>query len=282
MSTTDARFAAVELARHPGRPSALDVIEAGFTEWTELHGDRLFGDDRAILGGPARLADRWVMVIGQEKGRDASSRAVHNFGMAHPEGYRKAQRLMLWAERFSLPVVCLIDTPAAHAGIGAEERGQALAIASCLSTTVQLRTPVVSVVLSEGGSGGALALGLGDRVLACENAIYTVAPPETCAAIVWRDSRQRERAAEMLLPRVDTAHELGLVDELVVEPPPGAHAHPEVVIQALCEAIDRHLDELEDIPAQLLVADRLRRHRTGPSAGGSGREGRPGPRQLTS
>lgn len=265
MSTVDGGFAAVELARHPGRPSALDIIQAGFAGWTELHGDRLHGDDRAMLGGPARLRDRWVMVIGQEKGRDASSRALHNFGMAHPEGYRKAQRLMLCAERFSLPVVCLIDTPAAHAGIGAEERGQALAIASCLRTTVQLRTPVVSVVVSEGGSGGALALGLADRVLACENAVYTVAPPETCAAIVWRDSRRREQATAMLLPTVSTAHELGLVDELISEPSPGAHAHPDTVIQNLCDAVDRHLDELDGSPPARLVADRLRRHRLGPS-----------------
>ena len=272
MSAAEGGFAAVELARHPGRPSALDIIRTGFTGWTELRGDRLYGDDRAVLGGPARLRDRWVMVIGQEKGRDATSRVLHNFGMAHPEGYRKAERLMRCAERFSLPVVTLIDTPAAHAGIDAEERGQALAIASCLQTTVRLRTPVVSVVVSDGGSGGALALGLGDRVLACENAVYSVAPPETCAAIVWRDVRERERATAMLLPTVSTAHELGLVDELIPEPPPGAHAHGDAVIHALCEAIDRHLGELDGVPSSFLVANRLRRHRAGPLTAGPWRE----------
>ena len=149
---------AVELARNPGRPRALQVIAEAFTEWTELRGDRLFGDDRAVVGGPALLGSRWVMVIGQEKGTDALSRALHNFGMPHPEGYRKAQRLMRTAEKFGLPVVCLVDTPAAHAGIGAEERGQAWAIAQSLITMLELRVPVVSAVLSEGGSGGALAL----------------------------------------------------------------------------------------------------------------------------
>ena len=169
-------IAAVDLARHPGRPRALQVIARIATDVTELRGDRLFGDDRAVVGGTARIGGRWVMLIGQEKGSDALSRAVHNFGMPHPEGYRKAQRLMRLAERFSLPVVCLIDTPAAHAGVGAEERGQAWAIAASLSLMLGLRVPIVSAVLSEGGSGGALALGVADRVLALENAVYTVAP----------------------------------------------------------------------------------------------------------
>src|ERR1700680_3272501 len=254
-------FAAVELARNPARPRALQVIAGAFTEWTEMRGDRLFGDDRAVVGGPARLDERWVMVVGQEKGTDAISRAVHNFGMPHPEGYRKAQRLMRTAEKFGMPVVCLVDTPAAHAGVAAEERGQAWAIAESLITMLELRVPVVSVVLSEGGSGGALALAVADRVLALENAVYTVAPPETCAAILYRDAGQRARAAAALRPGVDTAYDIGLVDELIPEPPPGAHAHADVVIGAIRGALIRHLNELEQIPLDALLEQRAERYR---------------------
>ena len=254
-------FAAVELARNPGRPRALQVINGAFTEWTELRGDRLFGDDRAVVGGPARLGERWVMVVGQEKGTDAITRALHNFGMPHPEGYRKAMRLMRMAERFGMPVVCLVDTPAAHAGIGAEERGQAWAIAESLLTMLDLRVPTVTAVLSEGGSGGALALAAADRVLALENAVHTVAPPETCAAILYRDAGQRARAAAALRPGVDTAHDIGLVDELVPEPLPGAHAHANLCIAALRGAIIRHLDELEALDIDTLLAQRHQRYR---------------------
>jgi acetyl-CoA carboxylase carboxyl transferase subunit alpha len=260
-----AALAAVELARNPGRPRALHVIKAAFEGWTELRGDRLFGDDRAVVGGPATLGSRPVMVIGQEKGTDAMSRALHNFGMPHPEGYRKAERLMRQAEKFSLPLVCLVDTPAAYAGVGAEERGQAWAIADSLLCMLGLRTPTISVVLSEGGSGGALALALADRVLALENAVYTVAPPETCAAILYRDAGQRARAAAALRPGVDTAFEIGLVDELIPEPAPGAHAHPTVVIAAIRGALLRHLDELLAIPIDDLVSQRAARYR---AAGG--------------
>jgi acetyl-CoA carboxylase carboxyl transferase alpha subunit len=181
--------------------------------------------------------------------------------MPHPEGYRKAVRLMRQAEKFSMPVVCLVDTPAAHAGIAAEERGQAWAIADALLCMLGLRTPTVSVVLSEGGSGGALALALADRVLALENAVYTVAPPETCAAILYRDAGQRARAAAALRPGVDTAHRIGLVDELIPEPPPGAHAHAPLVIAAIRGAVIRHLDELGEVPVDELVAERRRRYR---------------------
>jgi acetyl-CoA carboxylase carboxyl transferase alpha subunit len=260
-----AAFAAVELARHPDRPRALRFIKEAIEDWTELRGDRLFGDDRAVVGGPGMIGGRRVMVIGQEKGTDPMSRAVHNFGMPHPEGYRKAIRLMRQAEKFSLPVLCLVDTPAAHAGIGAEERGQAWAIAESLLQMLSLRTPIVSVVLSEGGSGGALALALADRVLALENAVYTVAPPETCAAILYRDASQRARAAAALKPSVRTAHGLGLVDELIPEPQPGAHAHPEIVIAAIRGAVVRHLDELCDVPVDELVRQRAARYR---AAGG--------------
>jgi acetyl-CoA carboxylase carboxyl transferase subunit alpha len=252
---------AVELARHPGRPRTLQVIAEAFTEWTELRGDRLFGDDRAVVGGPALLGSRWVMVIGQEKGTDALSRALHNFGMPHPEGYRKAQRLMRTAEKFDLPVVCLVDTPAAHAGIGAEERGQAWAIAQSLITMLELRVPVVSAVLSEGGSGGALALALADRVLALENAVYTVAPPETCAAILYRDAGQRARAAAALRPGVATAYDIGLIDELIPEPMPGAHAHASLCVAALRGALVRHLDELCAKDIDVVLEERTRRYR---------------------
>jgi acetyl-CoA carboxylase carboxyl transferase subunit alpha len=238
-----AAIAAVDLARHPGRPRALQVIARIATDFTELRGDRLFGDDRAVVGGTARIGDRWVMLVGQEKGSDALSRALHNFGMPHPEGYRKAQRLMRLAERFSLPVVCLIDTPAAHAGVGAEERGQAWAISASLSLMLGLRVPIVSAVL------------------ALENAVYTVAPPETCAAILYRDAAQRARAAAAMRPGVDTAHEVGLVDELVPEPGPGAHAHPELVVAALKGALARHLDELSRLEPEELISGRAQRHR---------------------
>lgn len=256
-----AAFAAVELARHPARPRALRVIQGALDDWTELRGDRLFGDDRAVVGGPATIGGRHVMVVGQEKGTDPMSRAVHNFGMPHPEGYRKAMRLMRQAEKFSLPVLTLVDTPAAHAGVGAEERGQAWAIAESLLLMLGLRTPVVSVILSEGGSGGALALALADRVLALENAVYTVAPPETCAAILYRDASQRARAAAALKPGVRTAHELGLVDELIPEPEPGAHAHPEIVIAAIRGAVVRHFEELCAKPVDELVHERSSRYR---------------------
>ena len=272
MSTTtettereQAAFARVELARHPERPRAHQVIDGVFSDWHELRGDRQFGDDRAVIAGPALLHGRTVMVIGQEKGTDPMTRAVHNFGMPHPEGYRKARRLMRQAEKFGIPVVCLIDTPAAYAGVGAEERGQAWAIADSLLCMLTLRTPTVSVVLSEGGSGGALALAVADRVLALENAVYTVAPPETCAAILYRDAGQRARAAAALRPGVDTAYGIGLVDELIPEPEPGAHAHPGVAIAAIGGAISRHLDELCATPVDELVRRRAARYR---AAGG--------------
>jgi len=222
-----------------------------------------------VIGGPAQLGgsgatpaqDAWVMVIGQEKGNDAASRAIHNFGMPHPEGYRKAIRLMRLAEKFGLPVICLVDTPAAAPGVGAEERGQAWAIADSLLTLLRLRTPIISCVLSEGGSGGALALGIADSVLALENAIFCVAPPETVAAILYRDAAQKGRAAAAQRPWVGTAYQLGLIDELVPEPAPGAHAHPQVVAGALRGALLRHLAALRPIPLDELLQRRADRYR---------------------
>jgi acetyl-CoA carboxylase carboxyl transferase subunit alpha len=267
-------IAAVDLSRHPHRPRSLDVLAQSFSDWTELHGDRLFGDDRAVVGGPAMLDGEWVMVIAQEKGSDVASRAERNFGMPHPEGYRKAQRLLKLADKFRMPVVCFVDTPAAHPGVGAEERGQAWAIAASLLAMLQTRVPIVSVVLSEGGSGGALALAMGDVVIALEHAIYSVAPPETCAAILYRDGKQRARAALALRPGVDTAMRVGLVDEIVPEPAPGAHAHRDVVIAALTGAIRRHLAILRPLTPAELRERRSRRYRlagdTGASTGARG------------
>lgn len=251
----------VGLARNPDRPRALQVIAGLFEDFTEMRGDRLFGDDRAVVGGPARLGSTWVMVVAQEKGVDAATRAIHNFGMPHPEGYRKAQRLMRTAERFHLPVICLVDTPAAHPGVGAEERGQGWAIAASLSVMLGLRVPTITAILSEGGSGGALALAVADRVLAWENAVYAVAPPETVAAILYRDAAQKGRAAAAQRPWVETAFEHGLVDELVPEPAPGAHAHPAVVIAALRGALIRHLGELVAMDPGERMAARRRRYR---------------------
>ncbi len=255
-----AAFEAVTLARHPERPRALQVIHSVFTDWTEFHGDRLFSDDQAVIGGIARCNDAWMMVIGQEKGTDAMTRVRHNFGMPHPEGYRKAQRLMRLAEKFQLPVVCLIDTPAAHAGIGAEERGQAWAISSSLITMLELTVPTVSIVLSEGGSGGALALGVADRVLAFERAMYTVAPPETCAAILYRDASQKARAALAMKPLVTTAHEFGIVDELIPEVSQGIHVNPAVSLAAMKGTLLRTLAHLSSLPIDQLLAGRMARY----------------------
>lgn len=257
-----AAIAAVELARHPDRPRAMRVIESAFDEWIELRGDRLFGDDPAVVGGTARIGERWVVVVAQEKGVDALTRAHRNFGMPHPEGYRKAMRLMRMADRFGLPLVCLVDTPAAHPGVGAEERGQAHAIAESLRVMLALRVPTVSAILSEGGSGGALALAVADRVLAFENAVYAVAPPETVAAILYRDAAQRARAAAAQRPTVRTAAEVGIVDELIPEPPPGAHAHPAIVIAALRGALVRTLAELEAMDPGERLARRIERVRS--------------------
>jgi acetyl-CoA carboxylase carboxyl transferase alpha subunit len=259
---------AVALARDPRRPRALQVIAAIFEDFTELRGDRLFGDDRAVIGGLARLGSRWVVVVAQEKGTDAATRAIHNFGMPHPEGYRKAMRLMRMAERFRLPLVCLVDTPAAHPGVGAEERGQGWAIAESLAVMLGLEVPTLSAVLSEGGSGGALALAVADRVLAWENAIYTVAPPETCAAILYRDSAQHARAAAAMRPGVDTAFMAGLVDELIAEPLPGAHAHPAAAIASLRGALLRNLEQLCGMDTAERRALRRRRYRRAGDAAG--------------
>jgi acetyl-CoA carboxylase carboxyl transferase subunit alpha len=246
----------VQVARHPRRPYTLDYLDSVFSDFVELHGDRLFRDDPAIVGGLARLDGQSVVVIGQQKGRDTKDNLRRNFGMPHPEGYRKALRLMKLAERFGLPVVTLIDTPGAFPGLGAEERGQAEAIARNIEEMAVLRTPIVAVIIGEGGSGGALAIAVGDRVLMLENAIYSVISPEGCAAILWRDASLRERAAESLRLTAPDLMGLGVIDEIVPEPPGGAHADPEAATAALAPVLKRHLAELSHVRPEKLVRRR--------------------------
>jgi acetyl-CoA carboxylase carboxyl transferase subunit alpha len=250
----------VLVARDPRRPFALDYINALFTDFIELHGDRLYRDDQAIVGGLGRLAGRSLVVIGQQRGRDIKENLRRNFGMTHPEGYRKALRLMQLAERFRLPVVTFIDTPGAHPGLGAEERGQAEAIARNIEAMAALKTPLVATVIGEGGSGGALAIAVGDRVLMLENATYSVITPEGCAAILWRDSSLKERAAEALKLTAPDLMALGLIDEIVPEPPGGAHADPDTAILALGAALERHLAELDGVPVETLLSRRAEKY----------------------
>ena len=249
-------FQRVQVARHPRRPYALDYINTVFTDFVELHGDRLYRDDPSIVGGTARLDGRSAVVIGQQKGRDTKENLRRNFGMPHPEGYRKALRLIKLAERFRLPVITLVDTPGAYPGLGAEERGQAEAIARNLEEMAMLKTPIVAVVIGEGGSGGALALGVADRVLMFENAIYSVISPEGCAAILWKDSSQRERAAEALKLTAPDLMGLGVIDEIIREPLGGNHADPDGATASLADALRRHIAELEGVSGPDLVARR--------------------------
>lgn len=250
----------VQVARHPRRPYILDYVAALFTDFIELKGDRLFRDDPAILGGWARLEGRPVMVIGHQKGRDTKENLRRNFGMPHPEGYRKALRLMEMAARFNAPIITLIDTPGAYPGLGAEERGQASAIARNLEVMAGLETPILAAVVGEGGSGGALALGLADRVIMLSNAVYSVISPEGCAAILWNDASQKERAAEALKLTAPDLLELGLVDEVIPEPPGGAHSDPERTIEALGEAVRRHVEELAKIGSKRLIKPRAKKY----------------------
>ena len=256
-----ATWAQVELARHPDRPYALDYVQAIFKDFFELHGDRLFADDHAIIGGPATLDDRTVMVVAQQKGRNTAERALRNFGMANPEGYRKALRLIRQAEKFGFPLVALVDTPAAFPGAGAEERGIAWAIADNLVAFAQARVPIVSLVLGEGGSGGALGIGVGDRLLMMEHSIYSVAPPETCASILWRDISRKVEAAEALKLTAKDLQLLGLVDEIVPEPPGGAHTDYGAAADAAGAALRRHLRTIEAVPIDQLLEERYQRYR---------------------
>src|SRR5512142_1423046 len=234
----------VQLARHPQRPYTLDYVAGAFTDFIELHGDRLFRDDEAIVGGWARLDGRSVMVIGHQKGRDMKENLRRNFGMRRPEGSRKALRLMRMAEKFGAPVVTLIDTPGAYPGIGAEERGQAEAIATNLREMARLRVPFVAVVIGEGGSGGALALGVADRVLMLENAVYSVITPEGCAAILWKSASAKDKAAEAMKMTAEDLLALGVIDEIVPEPLGGAQVDRDQAVANFKAALVRHLDEI--------------------------------------
>ena len=243
----------VQVARHPQRPYTLDYVGMIFSDWMELHGDRGFRDDAAIVGGWARLGGEPVMLIGHQKGRDMKENLRRNFGMPHPEGYRKALRLMRMAEKFGRPVVTFIDTPGAYPGIGAEERGQAEAIAMNLREMARLKVPLISVVIGEGGSGGALALGVTDRILMMEHSIYSVISPEGCAAILWRSADQRDKAAAALKLTSEDLLQLGVADEVIPEPPGGAHADWEAAAAAVKEAVLNHLKDLSaQKPDQLL------------------------------
>ncbi len=229
------------VARHPDRPRCLDYIKHLVTEFSPLSGDRLFGEDKAIIGGIGRFRGRSIMVIGQEKGADTEDRVRHNFGMARPEGYRKAVRLMRFAERFNLPIVAIIDTPGAHPGIGAEERGQAEAVGRSIETCLDVKTPFLSVVIGEGGSGGAIAIAVADRVLMLEHSVYSVISPEGCAAILWRSAEQASTAAEALKLTSQDLLDLGLIDEIIGEPLGGAHRAAETAIGHVGDALERHL-----------------------------------------
>jgi len=251
----------VKLARHPRRPYSLDYIETIFADFYELHGDRIDGDDRALLTGLARLDGRSVVVLGQQKGRSTEENKERFFGMPRPQGYRKARRAMQLAERFGLPVITLIDTPGAYPGLESEEANIGGAIAESLLTMCGLRVPIVAAVIGEGGSGGALAIGLADRVLMLENAVYTVISPESAAVILWKDKEQMKEAAEALDLTAEHLHDLGLIDGVIPEPLGGAHKDLAETASALKEHLIRHLAELTKLKPAKLVEERYRRYR---------------------
>ncbi|HEX2915092.1 MAG TPA: acetyl-CoA carboxylase carboxyltransferase subunit alpha [Chloroflexia bacterium] len=267
---TQVAWAKVQLARHPERPHALDYIKRLFTDFVEMRGDRRYGDDQAIVGGLAEFDGRSVMVIGQQKGRDTKENIARNFGMPTPEGYRKALRLMQQAEKFGFPLFCFIDTPGAYPGLQSEERGVAQAIAENLVTLSQLRIPIITLVIGEGGSGGALAIGVGDRMLMLENSVYSVASPEASASILWRDSSKAPVAAASMKITAQDLYGFGIIDEIVPEPPGGAHTDHSAAAEAVREAFRRNLQELESLLAsgdpetatEDLLARRYQKYRT--------------------
>lgn len=248
-----------QLARHPLRPYTLDYIHRIFTDFQELHGDRAFADDHAIVAGLARLEGRPVMLMGHQKGRDTKRKLFRNFGMPRPEGYRKALRLMKMAERFGLPLITFIDTPGAYPGIGAEERGQSEAIASNLFALVQLRTPIISTVIGEGGSGGALAIGVGDRLLMLKYSTYSVISPEGCASILWKSAEKAPDAAEAMGLTADRLKQLNLIDQVVEEPLGGAHRDVSTMAENLKTAFLQKLQELDNLSLDELLEQRYQR-----------------------
>ena len=251
----------VQIARHPKRPYTLDYIRLMTDEFLELHGDRLFADDQAIIGGFAKIDGQKVMILGHQKGRDVKENILRNFGCAHPEGYRKAMRLMRLAERFHVPVVCLIDTPGAYPGIGAEERGQAQAIAENLRDMANMKTPIVAVIIGEGGSGGALGIGVADKVLILQHAYYSVISPEGCASILWRSSLKASLAAEVLKLHGEDLMKFKIVDDIIPEPLGGAHRNLEETTENLKAVLTKHLKKLMALEADALLDARYKKYR---------------------
>jgi acetyl-CoA carboxylase carboxyl transferase subunit alpha len=251
-----------QLARHPQRPYTLDYVSMIFTDWQELHGDRMYGDDLAIVGGLARFEGLPVMIIGQQKGRDTKERVRRNYGMPKPEGYRKALRLMMLAERFRAPIITLIDTPGAYPGIGSEERGQSEAIARNLFEMSNLGAPVLAVVIGEGGSGGALAIGVCDRLVMLQFSVYSVISPESCASILFKSTEKKEIAADAMGGTAERLKALGLVDEVLKEPHGGAHRDPHAMGETVRASISKHLAELRQMPVTQLLDARQARLRS--------------------
>jgi acetyl-CoA carboxylase carboxyl transferase subunit alpha len=252
----------VQIARHPQRPYTLDYINLLMSDFLELHGDRAFADDKAMVCGLAQLDNQKIIVIGHQKGRDTKENLKRNFGCAHPEGYRKALRVMQLAEEFSLPIVVLIDTPGAYPGIGAEERGQSQAIALNLREMIRIAVPIVAIVIGEGGSGGALGIGVADKICVLENAYYSVISPEGCAAILWKDGAKAPEAAEVLKLTAQDLLKLGIIDEVVLEPLGGAHRDPQKTAQGLKETINRNLRFLNGFSKEELLKSRYKKYRS--------------------
>jgi len=251
----------VQIARHPQRPYTLDYINMIMSDFIELHGDRSFGDDKAIITGFAKLNNQKIMVIGHQKGRDIKENLKRNFGCAHPEGYRKALRIMQLAQKFNLPIIIFIDTPGAYPGVGAEERGQAQAIALNLREMISIGVPIIAIIIGEGGSGGALGIGVADKICVLENAYYSVISPEGCAAILWKDSAKAPEAAEVLKLTASDLLERGIIDEIIPEPLGGAHRDPQKIAATIKDAINKNLKELKAISSEELLKLRYKKFR---------------------
>lgn len=261
LETVSSAWQKTELARHPQRPYFQDYVDRIFSDWSEIHGDRRFSDDPALLCGMARFHGEEVLLLGTQKGRDAKQRVQRNFGMANPEGYRKALRCMKLAEKFHRPVISFIDIPGAFPGLGAEERGQGEAIAVNLREMARLRVPSIAIVTGEGGSGGALAIAVADRVLMMENSIYSVISPEGCASIMWRDATKKEAAAQAMRITAEDLQELKCIDGIIPEPDGGAHNDPDAAAALVDEALQRYLRELKSMPCDQLLASRYDKFR---------------------